>query len=348
LEHDINLLARNCVKFNVDGADIVQKANDLVSRLLSIVQGNEQAGSSSSSRAHHHKVASSSSSSSSSQTGPAKIKLTLRSPSKSPVNAKANQAADGDDDDDEDDSYHKDDGNNEDKDDSGAEQFGSRRFSSRAGGKNRFQAAVESQDERQRNQKPATRMRLVMAHSASPTIGSRGGRKRGRSAEESPDDNDDEDEHSDEDESENDDDDEAFGSKRNRTTSKRLATKKRVSYVDKNEDEDEDEDEVSRSRKTSSRHTSSTRPSSRRQESSQSSTSSRSARSAPKNAAPVQPASSRHPVRLDRDLLSRMNQLVTKIEESDVGGSFAEPVLEEDAPSYYEIIQQPMDLSTIK
>lgn len=323
------------------------------------MRGNEQASSSSSSGLQsrtQQNLSSSSSSSSPAAVGQTKLRLTLRSPSKSFINTKAKAASSNDDDDDDDDDNEGNEYDDDDEDDDESpEQFGTRRYSSRTSSRNRFAVPSAHEDVQQ---KPATRMRLVMSRS---TQSSQGGtdRKRRRGN-----DSDEQDEENDNDESESDDDeDERLNLRSKLGTSRRLATKKRVSYAEINDNEDdgaEDEDTSLKNRKASRSHSSS-HSSSYHQVSSQSSTSDRSTRTregakysskVPEKASNTSSAhiepTGRRPVRLDRDNLVRMNALVAKIEEGDVGGSFAEPVVEEDAPSYYEIIQQPMDLSTIK
>ena len=54
------------------------------------------------------------------------------------------------------------------------------------------------------------------------------------------------------------------------------------------------------------------------------------------------------PQRLDREVKAHMHQLVAFVESLDTDKVFAYPVRAEEAPGYYDIVQSPMDLSTIQ
>ena len=66
----------------------------------------------------------------------------------------------------------------------------------------------------------------------------------------------------------------------------------------------------------------------------------------PAYAAPVAPTA--RPQRLDREVKAHMYQLVAFVESLDTDKVFAYPVRAEEAPGYYDIVQTPMDLSTIQ
>jgi hypothetical protein len=54
------------------------------------------------------------------------------------------------------------------------------------------------------------------------------------------------------------------------------------------------------------------------------------------------------PRRLDPELKRKMLDIVAKAEEEDHMGFFAEPVTEEDAPGYFDIIVNPMDFKSVR